>query len=101
MRDCYLLCAACVNELRLHPEDRDNGIQERRVAIAHARRPPGLARTITTFGKQGEKEVETELVRTLECDTCSAEIEDGQPCTAVTHWRGTEPEQWEREYGAT
>lgn len=94
----WLVCTACADALRLHQEDKENGFKERRVPITKARRPAGLARTWHTISAEGERTKDTELVRTLQCDACSAEIEDGQPCTAVTHWRGVEPDKWEKEY---
>ena len=97
----FLLCPACKDSLDLHPADRRNGFQQRRVEIAEARRPPGLARQSRTI-TDGHVEIVREDVPVLKCDACYADIPDGTPATAVTHWRGpVTPDPWEKEYEST
>lgn len=96
----YLLCDKCRNEFMLHPEDKAMLLEERRVEIDKARRPPDLK--IVTTVTEGGKTTRTETpVPVMKCDRCDGPIKEGAPCVAVTHWRGERPAMWEYEYGYT
>lgn len=83
--------------MRLHPEDKAMLMEERRIEIDEARRPPDL--TITTTVTEGGKTTRNvEPVPVMKCDCCNGAIEEGTPCVAVTHWRGPQPQPWEQEY---
>jgi len=95
----YLLCKDCIDEMYLHPEDQKNGYHQRRVYIPKAKLPDGLKVIITTKDKDSTTREEIPVTK-LKCDTCDGFIEQGTPCVAVTHWRGSaEPKAWEGEYG--
>lgn len=95
----YILCSKCSQRMQLHPEDERMGFKQRRVEIPGVKTPPGLARQVTTYGDDGHVSVERTELTSLVCDGCNDPVPDGTPVTAVTLYRGPEPEPWEEAYG--
>jgi DNA-directed RNA polymerase subunit RPC12/RpoP len=88
-------CTTCgtARFIPMHPEDAAMGFRQR-VKHLTARCPAGHGITITSGAT-----VKTESLSTLRCDSCGQPIADGQPCVAITMWRGQEPPLWETDYG--
>lgn len=83
-------CAAIPRNKVLHPDDAANGFKWRRVEIAHVKKPPCHRITIN--------DVPQPEMKTLHCDDCGQPIQDGDPATAISQWRGGGMGPWEKEY---
>ena len=88
-------CNACGtrNYVPMNSEDVLAGFHQR---ITHllAAAPPHHSITITNGDNS-----QTEHLESLICDSCGQSIPDGQPCVAITMYRGQPPVLWEPEFG--
>ena len=89
-----LLCPACGQDYKLHPEDEKDGFKLRKVHIT-AKKPKVL-----NIQVQCVEHTTIIPVPFLVCDLCNAKIVDSSPAVATTMWQGEEPEAWEKEYSA-
>jgi len=85
-----LLCPKCGGKTKLHPEDIQNGLCERKVELrVKVPNQHGLAINGTFWPIKG-----------LACDSCGEPIAEGSIAVARTVWRTSiegEPEMWEHE----
>ena len=86
----------------MHPEDVAYGWKIRIVQLGRAQQPANHNTTITTYNKSSAYPATIEVVQnaSLVCDTCGEAINNGDPCVAITMYRGVEPPAWEQEFGA-
>lgn len=86
-------CAAKHHSKGIHPEDADNGLQQRLVKLC-VKAPKD--HVIQIIGSGINK---TETLSSILCDDCGDAIPDGTLATAISMWRGGRLEAWEHEYG--
>lgn len=91
----HVICVNCASKVGpMHGQDKAMGFKRRLVHIEKAKRPADLA--VDTY-VGGELDEHRE-VPVIVCDHCDTKIPDGQPCVAISMWRGEEMDAWESDY---
>ncbi len=96
-----IICKECGLKLppSINSEDAAMGFHRRVVDII-ARKPDDHTVSVYAGDSMDKLKLEKTIqVPSLVCDCCGRDIADGEPCKAVTMWRGpVPPEIWETAY---